>query len=517
MDSSAFEAAVAADAAAADADSSDAPTSDAPTTDAPTTDASRADTVDPEALDADDAVAAGAVAAGAVGVVGLHTGASGGKAPTVPSTSTAPSTPTSPTAPTSPDAPGSPIASTPNDPSTPTTPGDASAGTPEANTADAQQPGSGNNTTERTTAEIDAALAAINPNFDPFDPANGYATNCGNTSSILNDFLNGDPTREAPTGTLDVPQMEARTGNPQTPMTPEQIADSLRGMGAGSHCVVGIDRSTGDGHWFNAYFDGTTVWSIDAQTGTRSPWPPNEPNATTWDASIRPENVAVPAPRETDAASGAGDAPSADDSRKTQRSGTTEPLATTDPAVDRSVGQAVGAGTASPVDPSAYASGDSRFPGTHPPVTPTAGTSGGGSGEWHTTPNRHQFGDWPEYQEQISGSLRDQNGTIVEYRIWSEGHERFVEFDGHTLRGDPPVEVFLESKHGYAHVADQDSFLARIDSPKFVTELRAQLDALPDGARLEWHFSDFDVAAAVREYFSDRRIRGVDVVFTPKA
>jgi hypothetical protein len=77
-------------------------------------------------------------------------------------------------------------------------------------------------------------------------------------------------------------------------MTPDQIADSLRAMGAGSHCVVGIDRSTGDGHWFNAYFDGDTVWSIDAQTGTRSPWPPNEPNATNWDASIRPEDVADP-------------------------------------------------------------------------------------------------------------------------------------------------------------------------------------------------------------------------------
>jgi hypothetical protein len=229
-------------------------------------------------------MAAGAIAAGAVGVVGLHAGASGGKAPTAPTSPNSTSTPGSPSTPAAPGTPdaGSPDANTPD------------ANTPDANTPEAEQPDTGSNTTDRTTADIDAALAAINPNFDPFDPTNGYATNCGNTSSILNDFLNGNPSREAPTGTLTVPEMEARTGNPQTPMTPDQIADSLRDMGAGSHCVVGIDRSTGDGHWFNAYFDGTTVWSIDAQTGTRSPWPPNEPNATTWDASIRPEDVADP-------------------------------------------------------------------------------------------------------------------------------------------------------------------------------------------------------------------------------
>ncbi|RWZ53101.1 hypothetical protein ELQ90_04035 [Labedella phragmitis] len=305
-DSSAFEAAVAADAAAADAaaatDTPDASSPDASTLEADATD-------DPDTIDADDAMAAGAIAAGAVGVVGLHAGASGGKAPTAPSSSTSASAPGSSSAPAAAGTPeaNSPDAETPDaeTPDADTPDADTpDADTLEADTPDPAQPDTGTNTTDRTTAEIDAALAAINPNFDPFDPTNGYATNCGNTSSILNDFLNGNPSREAPTGTLTVPEMEALTGNPQTPMTPDQIADSLRGMGAGSHCVVGIDRSTGDGHWFNAYFDGTTVWSIDAQTGTRSPWPPNEPNATVWDASIRPEDVADPKTPDTDVQSG---------------------------------------------------------------------------------------------------------------------------------------------------------------------------------------------------------------------
>ena len=165
------------------------------------------------------------------------------------------------------------------------TSGDGTDGNSPADDATPQQ-------STRTEAEIRKALAEINPNFDPHNPANGYATNCGNTSAILNDFLNGNPTSEASTGTLDVPEMEARTGLPQTPMTPQQIADSLTAMGPGSHCVVGIDRSSGDGHWFNAFFDGDKVWTLDAQTGDMSPWPPNEPTATTWDASIAPENVA---------------------------------------------------------------------------------------------------------------------------------------------------------------------------------------------------------------------------------
>ncbi|WP_169053891.1 toxin glutamine deamidase domain-containing protein [Agromyces sp. H66] len=198
------------------------------------------------------------------------------------------------------DASASPQAATP-DGSTPgsATPGGTPDGTSQSGTDNGTTDGDKsdkpdkpeNNHTERTIDEIDQALGEINPNYDPSDPQNGYATNCGNTSSILNDFLNGQPTSEAPTGTLDVPEMEARTGNPQTPMTPAQIDASLRAMGPGSHCVVGIDRSTGDGHWFNAYFDGTTVWSVDAQTGSRTPWPPNEPHATNWDASIRPEHV----------------------------------------------------------------------------------------------------------------------------------------------------------------------------------------------------------------------------------
>ncbi|WP_394552986.1 glycohydrolase toxin TNT-related protein [Agromyces sp. MMS24-JH15] len=168
------------------------------------------------------------------------------------------------------------------------------ANSPDANSPDANNPDTHSAISERSIAEIDQALGQINPHYDPSDPMNGYATNCGNTSSNLFDFLNGNATTEASTGTLGIPEMEARTNLPQTALTSAQIESSLRAQGAGSHVVVGIDRAVGDGHWFNAYFDGTTVWALDAQTGTRTPWPPHEPTATVWDASIQPEHVVNP-------------------------------------------------------------------------------------------------------------------------------------------------------------------------------------------------------------------------------
>ncbi|WP_167051953.1 toxin glutamine deamidase domain-containing protein [Salinibacterium sp. ZJ77] len=147
------------------------------------------------------------------------------------------------------------------------------------------------NSSERSLDDVDDVLSQINPRFDPDDPASDYSNNCGNTSSNLYDFLTGSPAKEAPTGTLSIAEMEARTGLPQTPMTPNDIEATLRAMGPGSHCVVGVDRAIGDGHWFNAFFDGDRVWAIDGQSGQRSGWPPHEPAATNWDASFKPDDV----------------------------------------------------------------------------------------------------------------------------------------------------------------------------------------------------------------------------------
>lgn len=438
VDTSAFESAVAADAATPDAET---PDSNTPESDAANTD----QTVDPDALDAGDAAAAGAVAAGAAGVVGLHAGASGGKAPSTPSSPTGPASPATPSAPSS-NAPSSPTSKTPSSPTpdanTPAAPGTPDATSPDANTPDVPETPEGSNSTERTTAEIDTALAEINPNFDPFDPANGYATNCGNTSAILNDFLNGNPTSEAPTGTLGVPEMEARTGNPQTRMSPEQIADSLREMGAGSHCVVGIDRSTGDGHWFNAYFDGDTVWSIDAQTGTRSAWPPNEPNATNWDASIRPEDVADPkAPEaETPASGSSSSASSPDSTTPFSPAGTSNPPATV-PAPDASTP-------------------DTSTPDTSTPDTPSANDRSG------ATPDTPEA-DAPRYDQSIVDSLSPESQAILADA---------------TAEARPLTDLELDALN--ADPAMRDAVAANSDVRRRVTlRVRVKLDIIADADR----------------------------------
>ncbi|RUR01593.1 toxin glutamine deamidase domain-containing protein [Labedella endophytica] len=504
VDSSSFEAAVAAD--AADASTPDGTTPDGTAPDGTTPDGTTPesdttgpdDTVDPNALDAGDAAAAGAVTAGAAGVVGLHAGASGGKAPSTPASPASPAAPSSPSsnAPTS-NAPSSP---TP-DANTPAAPGTPDAGTPDANTPETPE---GSNSTERTAADIDEALPEINPNFDPHDPANGYATNCGNTSALLNDFLNGSPAREAPTGTLTTPEIEARTGNPQTPMTPDQIADTLRAMGPGSHCVVGIDRSTGFGHWFNAYYDGTTVWSIDAQNATRSPWPPHEPHATTWDASIRPEDVVTPettaepdASAEGPGAAEHGPASSEADGSRTGSSETPEAK----PAAPEDVTPDHRADVARPAD-----------------QQPVIGDTDGGPGTW-TEMNRGDRG--LEDQEWGTGVDRLPNGHPVEYVVSSDSG--VIEFDGHQFRGDPPAEVFQEVKGNYDHIykpfppGSTVSDKTRTLIEKWVRQAARQNTAVDSaGGQLEWILTrNPELVSQLEDAFIEAGL-DIDVRYVPR-
>lgn len=140
-------------------------------------------------------------------------------------------------------------------------------------------------------ADVTSLAERINPGFDPNDPSSPFGKNCGSVAANLFDAMNGKALVEAGPSSLDIPQMEARTGLPQERMAPEEIASRLRALGPGSHCVVGIDR-VGDrpGHWFNAFFDGSEVYVVDGQVGRVSRWPPHEPSATNWDASFAPRS-----------------------------------------------------------------------------------------------------------------------------------------------------------------------------------------------------------------------------------
>ena len=166
---------------------------------------------------------------------------------------------------------------------------------------------------------------------------------------------------------------------------------------------------------------------------------------------------------------------------------------------------------------SSYSSGDAHLPGGHPPTTPEAtwDPKSGEAGFDHVTPTSPKGID---YQAQISGLEVLPDGRQPEYVVPSDNPGGSVKFDGHTMRGDPPVEVFLEAKDGYSILGEapfhpkaqnmMDSIRAQVDR---------QLNALPEGAVLEWHVSDPIGAAAIQKIFDDLMLEDVQVFYTPKA
>ena len=131
--------------------------------------------------------------------------------------------------------------------------------------------------------EINSWIKQINynPNNDP-----RRDVNCGKCAAAVFLRLNGDSNAVAGLGTYSIEEMNTITGHIQTTMTPTQIENYLREQGAGSHVVVGVDRASGAGHWFNAFFDGRQVYTIESQGGYMDGWPPDYGNVVHWDASI---------------------------------------------------------------------------------------------------------------------------------------------------------------------------------------------------------------------------------------
>lgn len=131
---------------------------------------------------------------------------------------------------------------------------------------------------------IKSWIGSINPN-----PNNDFRReiNCGKCAAAVEKRFNGDNTASAGFGTYSIDEMNSITGKTQTRMTPEKIKDYIISQGPGSHAVVGVDRGNNQpGHWFNIYYDGNKVYTIDGQVGTISDWPPNYGNVTVWDVSI---------------------------------------------------------------------------------------------------------------------------------------------------------------------------------------------------------------------------------------
>ena len=85
--------------------------------------------------------------------------------------------------------------------------------------------------------------------------------------------------------------MEQATGKKCIYMQVNDIENHIKSMGAGAHLIVGINRCLPNGqrisgHWFNAVYDGSKIYTIDGQSGEVLDWPHDYGYVSEWCALI---------------------------------------------------------------------------------------------------------------------------------------------------------------------------------------------------------------------------------------
>lgn len=139
--------------------------------------------------------------------------------------------------------------------------------------------------TEQDIASVRTWIKQVNPHYgNPFFPSSGY--NCGSCALAVAKRLNGDATATASLDAGDLRTdagMERATGRTCTYMPLSDIESHIRAQGVGSHFIIGINRSGNlAGHWFNAYYDGEKIYTIDGQSGQILDWPYDYGHVAEW-------------------------------------------------------------------------------------------------------------------------------------------------------------------------------------------------------------------------------------------
>lgn len=135
---------------------------------------------------------------------------------------------------------------------------------------------------------LDGWLKDINPNYDAFDIDSPYCNNCGSCAYAVYQRLEGNPDICATAENIGYnSEMEALTGMDQVSMSPQEIEACLLEQGDGAHAIIGIDRSYGPGHWFNAACIDGKVVAIDGQSGEINDWPPDYGDVVNWEMSVK--------------------------------------------------------------------------------------------------------------------------------------------------------------------------------------------------------------------------------------
>ena len=151
--------------------------------------------------------------------------------------------------------------------------------------------GAENNSSANTIQSIGSWISKINPHYgNPFFPQSSI--NCGSCAFAVEKRLNGDSSATASQTNIGTDEaMEQRTGKKCTYMSVNDIEAKLKGMGPGSHLIVGINRRLPDGspisgHWFNVFYDGQKIYTLEGQAGQILDWPHDYGYISEWCALV---------------------------------------------------------------------------------------------------------------------------------------------------------------------------------------------------------------------------------------
>ncbi len=140
---------------------------------------------------------------------------------------------------------------------------------------------------EHTIESVSAWIREINPEYDPFDVESPYNVNCGACAFAVFQRLNGNTEIQACAENIGTDElMENVLGKKFVTLSPQEIEEYLLEQGEGAHSVIGVDRSMGSGHWFNAACLEGRVVAIDGQSGEILEWPPDYGDVVRWEIAV---------------------------------------------------------------------------------------------------------------------------------------------------------------------------------------------------------------------------------------
>lgn len=144
---------------------------------------------------------------------------------------------------------------------------------------------SGGGSTIPTITSIQSWIKDINPKYDKFSfRKKAYRTNCGSCSLAVYQRLNGIDS-SAKASHINIPtdaEMEKATGKTCYYMSVDEIGKRVTAMGAGTCVVAGINRNNSAGHWFNIYYDGNKLYTVEGQSGNIYDWPHDYGDIRDW-------------------------------------------------------------------------------------------------------------------------------------------------------------------------------------------------------------------------------------------